>query len=220
MAYEKMKAITKKPVGLIYSVAWIEGMGHEEAMYISNWYFLDRVKMDFIGINHYTRTVIKKTHEKEKPENFEINWRVVNGYGYVCAGMNRSLGGRLVTDNGWEIYPEGMYNVIKAIAERYNNLPMFITENGIADSRDTLRPFYIVTYLSEIEKAINKGYNIRGYLHWSLTDNYEWAKGFSKKFGLVQMNFRTKKFAVRPSALLMKDIISSRSLKNYMDIYK
>lgn len=77
---------------------------------------------------------------------------------------------------------------------------MIVTENGIADASDRLRPGYLVSHMKYVERAIEKGMDVRGYLHWSLLDNYEWASGFSMKFGLYGVDLRTKKVQTRPSA--------------------
>jgi beta-galactosidase len=78
--------------------------------------------------------------------------------------------------------------------------PMYITENGIADAEDTLRPRFLVNHLKMLERAISEEkIDLRGYFHWLLTDNYEWAKGFGMKFGLYAVDLKTKKRAPRKS---------------------
>ncbi len=103
-----------------------------------------------------------------------------------------------VSDMGWGIYPEGIYRVLKEL-KKYNK-PIYITENGLADKDDQKREKFIKDYLIWIYKAIEEGVDVRGYLHWSLLDNFEWDKGFWPRFGLVEVDFKTFERKIRPSA--------------------
>ena len=94
---------------------------------------------------------------------------------------------------------------------------MMITENGLADDADRLRSRYIASHLKNLQRAISDGANVEGYLHWALTDNYEWASGFSKKFGLLKVDFSTKKRYLRPSALVLKHIITNGGVTDDME---
>ncbi len=114
------------------------------------------------------------------------------------------------TDMGWDIYPDGLYHVLLEL-KRYNK-PVIVTENGIADAADTKRADFIKNYLASIHKAIEGGVNVFGYLHWSLLDNYEWAFGFEKRFGLVEVNYDTLERKIRPSALEYKKICDANAL--------
>ena len=108
---------------------------------------------------------------------------------------------------GWEIYPEGLYEVIKSF-ERYR-LPLFITENGIATRDDNIRKDYIREHLRSVQRAIKEGAPVKGYLHWSLLDNFEWDSGYSKKFGLVGVDLSTQKRTIRDSARYYSRLIRS-----------
>ena len=92
---------------------------------------------------------------------------------------------------GWEIYPKGLYNVIMRIENQWNNIPIFITENGIADKHDGHRAPFIVSHLQQVRRAIADGAHIIGYLYWSLVDNYEWLDNYKPegKFGLFRIDF-------------------------------
>jgi len=103
-----------------------------------------------------------------------------------------------VSDMGWGIYPEGIYRVLKEL-KKYNK-PIYITENGLADKDDQKREKFIKDYLIWIYKEIEEGVDVRGYLHWSLLDNFEWDKGFWPRFGLVEVDFKTFERKIRPSA--------------------
>jgi beta-glucosidase/6-phospho-beta-glucosidase/beta-galactosidase len=88
-------------------------------------------------------------------------------------------------------------------------LPLYITENGIADNRDALRPAYLVSHLKQIATEIGRGADIRGYYHWSLLDNFEWVKGFAPRFGLYEVDYKTLERHPRPSAALYRRIIEA-----------
>lgn len=110
------------------------------------------------------------------------------------------------SDLGWEIYPKGIYYLLKYLSKLEK--PIFVTENGIADARDALRPEFIKNHLYWISKAIEEGVDVRGYFHWSLLDNFEWDSGFWPRFGLVEVDYRTMERKVRESAKMYRDLIS------------
>ena len=115
------------------------------------------------------------------------------------------------TDMGWEIYPEGIYHVLKDL-KKYNK-PIYITENGLADAKDIHREKFIKEHLKYIHKAISEGVDVRGYFYWSLLDNFEWDKGFWPRFGLVEMNYRTMERKTRQSAYAYAKIAKENSLE-------
>jgi beta-glucosidase len=90
--------------------------------------------------------------------------------------------------------------------------PVVITENGISDAADRLRGSYIVSHLEQVQRAIASGVDVRGYMHWSLMDNYEWADGYTQKFGLAAVDFQTFARTPRPSAQLYARIAQTNSL--------
>ena len=110
-----------------------------------------------------------------------------------------------VNDMGWEIYQEGLYHLLKKLAP-YNK-PIFITENGLADAQDMHRTKFIEDALFWIKKAGSEGVDVRGYFHWSLLDNFEWADGYWPRFGLVEVDYATLERRVRPSAMAYKAMI-------------
>ncbi|MFH1877848.1 MAG: glycoside hydrolase family 1 protein [Candidatus Omnitrophota bacterium] len=154
--------------------------------------------LDFIGLNYYYRQFI---HEQK-------NW------------LNDPLGGisqkkhkdeNIKTDMGWEIYPRGLYEVIKSFSKY--RLPVMITENGLATTDDSLRKKFIKQHLYFLLKAMDEGANVTGYLHWSLLDNFEWAEGYSKRFGLVEVNFDSMERAIRDSARYYESVIRSGKIE-------
>ncbi len=161
---------------------------------------------DWLGVNYYTREVVTY-QETPFPMLPLISFKGAQGYGYACRPGATSKEGNPVSDIGWEVYPQGMYDSIVE-AERYG-VPIYITENGVADSKDILRPYYLVSHINSIEEAHDAGYEVRGYLYWALTDNYEWALGFRMRFGLYEVDLITKERKPR-----------KRSVKVYREIIK
>ena len=163
------------------------------ANYFWNKYFLNSVRResDFIGLNYYFHHKLKFSWSHPK------NW----------IGHNEN---KKITDIGWEVYPEGIYWILKDLA-RFKK-PIYIVENGLADAEDKLRQDFIKEHLCQIHKAIEEGMDIRGYLHWSLIDNFEWAKGFSPRFGLVEIDYNTLERKPRPSAFYYAQICKENSL--------
>ena len=148
---------------------------------------LDRTldALDWIGVNYYSRTLV--------------------GWHWPLAGVPVAIGPGERTDFGWEIYPSGLYDVLRRVG-RYG-LPVMITENGIADADDDQRPDYIVSHLRQAQRAIADGVDLRGYMHWTLLDNYEWAAGYSQRFGLA-----TRERELRPSAQVYAAIARANGL--------
>jgi len=154
------------------------------ADYFWNHKFLRQIKnhQDFIGLNYYF-------------------------HARLFGNENKS-----VTDMGWEIYPEGIYYLLKDL-KKYN-LPIYITENGLADAKDEKREKFIKEHLHWTHKAIQEGVSVRGYFYWSLLDNFEWDKGFWPRFGLVEIDYKTMERKIRPSAYEYAKICKSNSLNN------
>lgn len=218
-AYDVVKEATGKPVGLIYAFPWFESADEErealEKMKSGGIYeFTDLVtkgvsprpktprkelanRVDWLGVNYYSRVVFRFVNG---------NPVALNGYGFLCTPSGTSLARRPCSDFGWEVYPEGLYLLLKELASRYSGIDILVTENGVSDKADRIRPYYLVSHLQSVLKALREGAPIKGYLHWSLTDNYEWAQGFRQRFGLIKVDFNTKKRYIRPSALVFKEI--------------
>ena len=131
-----------------------------------NYAFLNAIQhyQDFIGFNYYS------------------HYRVNFGYSKIETEK--------ISDMGWSLYPPGIYYMLRAL-KKYNK-PIYITENGLADSRDENRFWFIAEHLKWIEKAIQEGVDVRGYFHWSLLDNFEWSDGFWPRFGLVEVDYSAK----------------------------
>lgn len=165
-------------------------------------------RLDWLGVNYYTRSVVKgKTSILAKMfAGVSAIPEMVHDFGFVCQPNAKSADGLQTSDLGWEIYPEGMLDALNAM--KIYGKPLYITENGIADGRDALRPSFIIEHLKVLERAVSEEkIDVRGYFHWSLTDNYEWAKGFGPKFGLYSVDLKMKSRKSRKSAETYKNII-------------
>ncbi len=125
--------------------------------------------LDWLGINYYGRDHVRA--DLSDPSMSEQ---------YVPAD-------RPVSDLGWDIWPEGMYQVLK----RYSalGLPIYVTENGIADHRGEKRSVFLRSHFEALVRAARDGVDVRGYFHWSLLDNFEWAEGHEPRFGLYRVDY-------------------------------
>jgi beta-glucosidase len=114
-------------------------------------------------------------------------------------------------DGGYgEFYPQGMFRCLKRLDRL--GLPIYITENGIPDDDDDQRPRYLLTHLHQMWHAIQMCYPVNGYYHWTLVDNFEWAEGWSLRFGLYSLSLKNKSRKPRESAQLYADIIQANAI--------
>lgn len=131
----------------------------------------------------------------------------LNYYFYTQFGDTREW---RKTDMDWNFAPEHVYDALRMLA-RYKK-PLFISEAGLADHDDSDRAEYITKQIEATSRAIQDGIVVRGHLYWSLIDNYEWALGFEKRFGLVEVDYETLKRTIRPSAYVYKKIIQKNGV--------
>jgi beta-glucosidase len=148
-----------------------------------------REAFDFVGLNYYTR--------------FYQKFRFFGDERFLEI---TKVAPEKLTDMRWEIYPEGLYRALQMIT-RYTAKPIYITENGLADDGDTKRARFIEDHLLVLNKTVAEGMNIKGYFYWSLLDNFEWAFGFTKRFGLYHVDFTTRKRTLRAGSLKYPEII-------------
>jgi len=141
--------------------------------------------IDYLGINYFTLSLIKA-------DNSSV-------FGLSQAEPESKAG---LTDMGWEVYPEGLFEVLMRFKEDYGNPKLFITGNGAAypdslspydEVHDEARIHYFERHLVSLKRAIDKGANVHGYFAWTLLDNFEWTEGYSKRFGLTFVDFETQK---------------------------
>ena len=95
-------------------------------------------------------------------------------------------------DLGWEIYPEGLTELLVRVATEYTKLPIYVTENGMSESDDARRVQFYGAHLQAVRAAQERGADVRGYFAWSLLDNYEWAEGYQSRFGIVHVDYETQ----------------------------
>lgn len=166
--------------------------------------------LDWIGMTYYSRDVV--THSEVRFKEIPITaFKGVPGYGYSCLPNTLSADGRYVSELGWEVFPEGLYNSLEAASA--HGLPIYIMENGVADSKDILRPYFIAAHVAQVERAIESGIDVRGYFHWSLLDNYEWGMGFGMRFGLYKVDLITKERIPRKESVnLYREIVKNNGL--------
>ena len=116
------------------------------------------------------------------------------------------------SDLGWELFPHGIFDVCVDL-KQYKK-PIYITENGLATDNDDKRLRSIIGYLVQLQHAIQAGADVRGYFHWSLLDNFEWAKGYAPKFGLIDVNRRTMERTPRESAYIYALIAQDNAIRH------
>ena len=161
---------------------------------------LIREKIDFVGVNYYTRSVVR-----DDPKALPVRAAAVRQPQHAH------------TETGWEFYPDGLTDTLVWITERYGKLPLYVTENGAAfydpphaiDGAvpDPLRVWYYREHLRACRRAIERGVDLRGYYAWSLLDNFEWSLGFAKRFGLIHVNYGTLERTVKESGRYYTEVI-------------
>lgn len=157
---------------------------------------------DYHGINYYTREMVR--FDPSRPSDLFARRFIRPGAVVNDAGLEGTFG---------EIYPEGIYRVLKAVHKRTRgNKPMYITENGFCDARDDRRPRAILEHLAQVHRAIREGIPVRGYLHWTLVDNFEWAEGWGARFGLIELDQHTQERIPRKSASLFGEICRANAI--------
>lgn len=146
---------------------------------------------DYLGINYYTRDILVP-----KLGAFPIFADV------------RVKEGAPTNDLNWEIYPEGLARVIRRYYAR-SEMPIYITENGIADAQDAQRKAYIKDHLQAVLDCIKEGIPVRGYYHWTLMDNFEWMEGYEARFGLYHHEVESQKRSLRESGAYYAQVCKS-----------
>jgi beta-glucosidase len=159
-------------------------------------------KIDFLGINYYTRSVTR--HDP--------------GHWLLQAAAVRQTGSTY-TETGWEVHPGALADLLRRVAAEYGNPPLYITENGAAfydppvaangRIHDPLRIAYLRGHLQAIAAAIGAGVDVRGYYLWSLLDNLEWAHGYSKRFGIIHVDFASQRRTLKDSARFYAAVIAA-----------
>lgn len=160
-------------------------------------------RLDFLGVNYYTRTIV--AHDPR--ERFHVR--------YVPAETGER------TAMGWEIYPSGLYEILVRLHREYQVPTLFVTENGAAFNeelssdgqiRDEKRIQYLKAHIQQAHRAILDGVPLKGYFVWSLLDNFEWAHGYTKRFGIVYVDYKTLRRIPKESARWYAKVIANNGL--------
>ncbi len=153
-----------------------------------------RGSSDYLGLNYYSRDYVRQD------------------FGEASLSNQYVPDGRPVNDLGWDVYPEGLYLFL----QRFRDLgvPLLVTENGMADAPGNRRPDYLRSHVYAVEQAVKEGVDVRGYFHWSLMDNFEWAEGYEPRFGLFRVDFAhpEKPRAATPAVGSFQDIARNLGL--------
>lgn len=161
--------------------------------------------IDFLGINYYTREVIRNDPDRKPVGAARVHQK-----------------GSVHTETHWEVYPPGLIRILEWVKERYGDVPLYITENGAAfydppapiDGLvdDPLRVDYLRGHLRVVREAIRKGVNVGGYFAWSLFDNFEWSHGYSKRFGIIHVNYETQERTIKSSGRYYAEILRTNGV--------
>lgn len=161
--------------------------------------------IDFLGVNYYFPYYVK---HNPSIWPFECD---------TYAGTK----GKAKTSMGWAVFPDGMYDTVKKLVEEYGNIKMYITENGAAFDdivdrtgkvEDPQRIDFLYQHLEQVHRCIQEGINLQGYFVWSLMDNFEWAWGYDKRFGIIHIDYETMKRTVKSSGYWYRDVIKRNGL--------
>lgn len=162
--------------------AWLTRMSAAVGQWLFDDYWIRKAirKTDYLGINYY------------------VSQRV---YGYRIHNPEDAL-----NDMGWPMEPGDLEHVLDRLYHKYKK-PILVTENGVADANDKYRKWWIGESIRAMQRALDQGVDVLGYMHWTLTDNFEWDKGRWPRFGLYEVDYRTLERRVRPSALWFAQVI-------------
>jgi beta-glucosidase len=149
--------------------------------------------LDYLGVNYYFRMVAS-----------------------AGGSFDVKKGGLALTEMGWEIYPRGLTELLLTLHREYKLPPVYITENGgafkdpVVDGRihDADRIDYLRTHIAAVAEAMRQGVPMAGYMVWSLMDNFEWASGYAKRFGIVHVDYATQRRTLKDSALWYREFLS------------
>jgi len=146
--------------------------------------------LDFIGLNYYSRMHVKGQLNAVEPFVFDTREQDI------------------MTDMGYPLYAEGFHRALKTISRM--DVPIYVTENGLADDSDSVRPLFIKRYLYALNQALRERIDVRGYFYWSLMDNFEWAEGYSMKFGLYEVDLETQDRRLREGSRPFVEMVNKR----------
>jgi beta-glucosidase len=163
--------------------------------------------LDFLGVNYYTRSVVRADPRGGAPITVPVE-------------------GAEHTEMGWEVYPDGLYELLVRLRDEYDPPPLYVTENGAAFAdglldgkvEDPERTSYVERHLAAVARAIDEGVTVRGYFLWSLLDNFEWSFGYSRRFGIVYVDYQTLERVPKASYRWYRDFIASQRGSRAMNV--
>jgi len=156
---------------------------------------------DFLGLNYYSVDTV---------------WFDPGKAGEMFSNSGYPKGADMSDTNFLANIPEGIFTSLKWIVRTYPNLPIIITENGVEDLDDHMRPRYLTQHLHQVWRAVNFNWPVKGYFHWSLVDNFEWERGWTQRFGLWGLDTDTQKRIRRPSVDLYAEICKENGISSEM----
>lgn len=156
---------------------------------------------DYLGLNYYSVDTV---------------WFDLTRPGELFSNSGYPKGADMSDTDFLANIPEGIFNSIKWITRTYPDLPILITENGVEDYDDHMRPRYLAQHLHQVWRAVNFNWRVKGYFHWSLVDNFEWERGWTQRFGLWGLDLDTQKRIRRPSVDLYAEICKENGLSSGM----
>ncbi len=192
LAYDKIKKV--KPQANVNIV-------HHVLLFHANWNPFNKLLAWFMN-RHWTHAHLRRVYKK--CDSLALNYYIHKKFGDTKTYPK--------TDMGWDVYPEGIYDAL-IMLKRYE-LPVFVSEAGVADADDDIRPDYIKKQVEGVWRAIQDGVEVKGHMYWSLFDNYELAQGYSKRFGIVEIDYDTLERKIRPSAYVYKQICEHNGIVN------
>ena len=165
-----------------------------------------RTPPDFVGVNNYSRFIVRRLRlpllgfRLARPDYRPVTF----------------------TDIGWEVYPDGFRRMLEWIRARYGNPPVYITENGASYDEpvmerqicDDRRIDYIRRHLEQLHRVVTDGQDVRGYFVWSLLDNFEWAHGYSQRFGVVHVDYATLERTPKKSFAMYREVCTSGEVRS------
>jgi beta-glucosidase len=151
----------------------------------------------------------------------KLDWWGINFYARNMVGIEGQVPHSEYTEMGWEVHPSSLEEMLVRLKEEYITPPLYITENGAAFADvveddyvyDPRRVNYIATHLKALARAMEQGVDLRGYFVWSLLDNFEWAYGYGKRFGIIYVDFETQQRIIKESAKWYTDFIRSGAMQ-------
>ena len=218
--YKELKSMPNgknSQIGIVHSYLKFEAYNGWNPIEALPCYFftknLHETVMDFFKTGEFSSMLLQRETVPEAPNSFDFFG--LNYYSRAVVAMQFSLSdfliatcfpGEVMTDMPYASHAEGFYQALVDCGEL--GKPVYVTENGIADEKDDRRELFIRKYLYALSKAIEDGVDVRGYFYWTLIDNFEWAEGWTKKFGLFECDRTTQERKLREGSKAYKEIVA------------